>query len=315
MENDLQNWFASQKFILLDGALATELERHGADLNDPLWSAKMLLENPEAIRRVHYDYLSAGADIITTASYQATFEGFAKRGFGNEEAERLLKLSVEVAHGAREKFWSKKVYRDNRQRPLVAASIGPYGAYLADGSEYKGNYGLSIEQLKNFHRNRMKTLWDTAPDLLACETIPCPDEAKALAELLAEFPEAKAWMSFSCRDGQHLSDGTPFAAAVEIAQASPQVVAVGINCTAPGFILPLLEIAHNHTNKPLLAYPNSGEIWDHKHHCWLPGTSGDTWAHLEEWLKAGARLVGGCCRCGPEDIQFLAKKKYLRKTL
>ena len=228
MEYVFRQHLAAQKFVVLDGALATELERHGADLNDPLWSAKLLLENPALIQQVHLDYLLAGADVITTASYQATFEGFAQRGIPPSQAKKLLQRSVQLAHNARDEFWSKTENRKNRLRPLVAASIGPYGAYLADGSEYRGKYGLTVGQLKAFHRPRWQALLQAGPDLLACETIPCLEEAQAYVEMLGETPQAQAWLSFSCQDAAHLSDGSKFCEAVKLAEGCGQVVAVGV---------------------------------------------------------------------------------------
>src|SRR5579884_482415 len=189
--------------MILDGAMATELERRGCDLRDPLWSAKVLIEAPEMIKVVHAAYFAAGADCAITASYQATFQGFARRGLSEAEAADLMRLSVRLAVEARDEFWADPANRAGRPRPLVAASIGPYGAYLADGSEYRGDYGLSEEELCAFHRPRLAMLASSGADLLACETIPCLEEALALAELLSELPEAGAWISLSCRDEQH----------------------------------------------------------------------------------------------------------------
>lgn len=306
MENLLAPFLAHQGFLLLDGALATELEYRGANLDDPLWSAKILLEAPELIRAVHTEYLAAGADVITTASYQASFAGLARRGYDHEAAAEILQRSVMLAVEARDQFWAVPANREGRLRPLVAASVGPYGAFLADGSEYRGQYGLSVAELMDWHRPRLATLLAAGPDLLAGETIPCPEEAEALVRLLAEIPAARAWLSFSCCDDRHVCQGDPFAEAVALATDSEQVLAVGVNCTPPQFVAALLEQANRHTTKPLVAYPNSGEGWDAKNHCWLPGQSGKTLAtYAEEWYRAGARLIGGCCRTRPADIYTL----------
>ncbi|MCC9078652.1 homocysteine S-methyltransferase [Litorilinea aerophila] len=294
--------------VILDGALATELERRGANLDDPLWSARILLEAPELIRQVHYDYFCAGADVAITASYQATFEGFARRGLSREQAEELLLLSVRLAQEARDLFWADPANRQGRIRPLVAASIGPYGAYLADGSEYRGDYGLSVEALMDFHRPRMAVLAASGADLLACETIPCQAEGEALVRLLAEFPQAVAWLSFSCCDDLHVCHGEPFARCVRLASRSEQVIAVGLNCTPPRHVEALLRHAVGVTDRPLVAYPNSGETWDAEHHCWVAG-SGETDFRTPalRWYAAGARLIGGCCRTTPADIQAMAQ--------
>src|SRR5262245_60294194 len=173
--------------LVIDGALATELERRGYDLKDDLWSAKILLEQPEAIQQLHFDYFTAGADCVITASYQATVEGFMKRGLNENEAIDLIQKSVKLAIDARDEFWADESNRIGRSKPFVAASVGPYGAFLADGSEYRGNYGLTEKELMDFHRPRMKALTEAGADLLACETIPCLIEAQALTKLLKEF--------------------------------------------------------------------------------------------------------------------------------
>jgi homocysteine S-methyltransferase len=324
--NPFQSLLDQTGVVLLDGALATELERRGADLNDPLWSAKILLEQPELIRQVHYDYFTAGANVATTASYQATFAGFARRGLSPEQAADLMRLSVQLAREARQQFLDDQQVaaarlpdtskNANRQPPhlFVAASVGPYGAFLADGSEYRGDYGLTVEQLMDFHRPRMAVLAASGADLLACETIPCRAEGEALVRLLAEFPTTKAWLSFSCCDETHVCYGETFAECVALANSSEQIVAVGLNCTAPRWVESLLRSAAGVTSKPLLVYPNSGEQWDADSHCWRPGTgSGDLTGPALRWYEAGARLIGGCCRTTPADIQALAQA--LRGTI
>ncbi len=294
--------------VIIDGALATELERRGADLRDALWSAKLLIEKPDLIRQVHYDYFLAGADVAITASYQATFEGFARRGLSTDQAADLMRLSVQLACDARDQFWANPANRGDRLRPLVAASIGSYGAYLADGSEYRGDYGLSVEELIDFHRNRMAVLVGTGADLLACETIPCQIEGEALVSLLTEFQQAKAWLSFSCCDDVHVCHGEMLADCVRLAQSSDQVVAVGVNCTPPEYVDGLLRSAREVTDKPLLAYPNSGEKWDGEAKRWVAGTGVTQFSEPARiWRDAGAQLIGGCCRTGPDDIADIAK--------
>jgi homocysteine S-methyltransferase len=309
--NPIQPFLEKYGVVILDGALATELERRGADLDDDLWSAKILPENPELIKQVNAEYLAAGADVIVSASYQATLEGFRKKGLSRAEAAELLAFSVQIACEARDEFWSKKENRTGRLRPLVAASIGPYGAFLADGSEYRGDYDLGIESLKAFHRPRFEILAKAGADLLAFETIPCLREGIAIIELLDEFPGTYAWLSFSCRDEKHLSNGELFSQAAALASRSGQVVATGVNCVAPRFVENLLREGASATGKPLMACPNSGEHWDAANHCWLPGDGKPRFeAVAEKWYAAGARLIGGCCRTTPEDIKSL---NFLRK--
>ena len=301
----LQDRLAQRDCLLLDGALATELEARGFDLADPLWSARVLLEAPQAIARLHLDYLQAGADIITTSSYQASFAGFARRGLDRPHAAALMQLSVDLALQAREVFMAGSQGRG--MPPLVAASVGPYGAMLADGSEYRGQYGLSVAQLIDFHRPRLAVLAASGADVLACETIPCPEEAEALARLLQdEFPQTPAWFSFSCRDAEHVWQGERLADCIAMLETVPQVVALGVNCTDPQLLEPLLLQAASVTSKPLLAYPNSGEHWDADQHCWHGRASVEGFVALaQRWRAAGARLIGGCCRTGPAHIAAL----------
>ncbi len=296
--NPIQAFLTRQGFVMLDGGLATELEKRGADLDHDLWSAKILFDAPEMISQVHADFLQAGADIITTSSYQASFEGFHQAGYRHGQAERLMRLSIDLALLARETFWARSEYRQQRMRPLVAASIGPYGACLHDGSEYHGNYGLDKDTLIDLHRPRMEVLADTGADLFAFETIPSLLEAEALLELIREFPGKCAWLSYSCSDEEHISHGERFSDCVALAENSDQIVAVGLNCTAPQHATGLLESAAS--TLPLVVYPNSGEQWNPDGNHW----TGDGCAKMPvlDWHKAGARLLGGCCRTSIDEI-------------
>ncbi|MBZ4193205.1 MAG: homocysteine S-methyltransferase [Candidatus Contendobacter sp.] len=305
--NPLADLLQCYPVLVADGALATELERRGCDLHDPLWSAKALIETPELIRQVHRDYFEAGADIAITASYQATIEGFMRRGLERAESIELLQRSVRLAKEARDAFWGEPAHRVDRPRPLVAASIGPYGAFLADGSEYRGDYWLSEEQLMAFHRPRLAALLDAGPDLLACETIPCFTEARALARLLAEFPTTRAWFSFTAKDDAHLCHGEPLAECAAWLDDQPQVVAVGVNCTAPSHIPALIQAIRTATDKPVVVYPNSGEIYQPESHGWQGVSSSGTFAvEAERWYAGGARIIGGCCRTTPDHIRAIA---------
>jgi homocysteine S-methyltransferase len=282
--------------LVLDGGLATELERRAADLRDPLWSARILLEDPHLIRTVHADYFAAGADVAISASYQASFEGFAERGLSREQAAELMRRSVELAREAAD------AAGDDR---IVAASVGPYGAVLADGSEYVGRYGLSVQQLIEFHRPRIDVMLEAGPDLLAIETIPSILEAEALVTILERLPDVAAWISFSCSDAVHISDGSTFADAVAVAATSPRVVAVGVNCSPPVHVPALLSSVRVDT--PLLAYPNVGSTWDAAAKSWiLAGPRPDFGSAAADWRTAGARIVGGCCGTTPDDIRAIA---------
>jgi homocysteine S-methyltransferase len=305
-DSPLTPFFARNGVLIVDGGLATELEARGYQLTDGLWSARLLDTAPQAIQQVHADYLAAGADCIITASYQASLPGFLHHGYSQSQAVGLLHKSVELALNAREAFWSKADNRSGRLRPLVAASIGPYGAYLADGSEYTGRYGLSEDELVAFHRPGWQLFAASQADLLACETIPCALEARALARLLSETPHGLAWVSFSCRDGQHISDGTPLAEALAPFVDLPHVVALGINCTPPHHVLRLIEAVRSVTTKPLIVYPNWAQGYDRQTQRWgASPRSGDFAAAAQTWRQAGAGLIGGCCRTTPDHIAAL----------
>ncbi len=300
----LRVFLENQGVVVLDGGLATELENRGESLDHPLWSANILLSDPAKIASVHGAYFAAGADVAITSSYQATFEGLQATGLGRQEAEQVLRRSVSVALEARQHFWDIAQNRIGRLRPLVAASIGPYGAFLHDGSEYRGDYGIGRAALKEFHRMRFRVLAESGADLLACESIPSLLEADALCGLLAETATIPAWVSFTCKDDAHISDGTPFADAVALVSQTASVVAVGLNCTAPRFVNALLEKARRVTERPLVAYPNSGEIYDSTACAWRSTSDLGTIENAAHgWFERGARLIGGCCRTTPETIR------------
>jgi homocysteine S-methyltransferase len=306
--NPIEAILESYPVIVLDGGLATELERSGFDLNDSLWSAKILLEAPEAIAQVHADYFRAGADIVITASYQASVQGFARKGLSDDQALGLIKQSAQLAASARDGFWSDPGVWPSRPRPLVAGSIGPYGAFLADGSEYRGDYALDQQGLAAFHRPRMQALIAAGADLLACETLPSLFEAKALLQLLETFPETVAWFSFSCRDHSRISNGDWLADAAACLDGHPQVAAIGINCTAPCFVPELIRAAAGATSRPIIVYPNSGETWDAASRTWRGKTSPQAFAKsARHWYDCGARIIGGCCRTTPADIGAVAR--------
>ena len=302
--NPIETILNNQSIAIIDGAMATELEGRGCDLNDALWSAKVLLEQPELIRAVHLDYFNAGADIAITASYQATVEGFAKRGLSREQAANLIKKSVQLAQEARDEFWAKEENQIGREYPLIAGSVGPYGAYLADGSEYRGDYKLSEDELIAFHRPRVEALIASGADLLACETIPCGVEARALIRLLAEFPGMTAWFTFTAKDGGHISNGESISDVAAFLDKQPQAAAIGINCTSPLYIPSLIREIKKSTDKPVIVYPNSGEVYDASTNTWHGETSCDSFGlQSKDWYEAGASLIGGCCRTTPGHIR------------
>ena len=300
-----------QDIIILDGALGTELERQGYDVSGRLWSAKYLLENPQILQDLHEVYVQAGSDIITTSSYQASIPAFVEAGLSPEKAYELMKETVCLARDAIQNVWKVLSSEVKKQRPypLVAGSVGPYAAYLADGSEYTGAYHLSEAEFKDFHRQRIQALLGAGCDLLAIETIPNGAEAAAILRLLAEeFPKTEAYLSFVAQSENTISDGTKIELLGRLAQESHQVLAVGFNCTAPHLIGPLLEKLKQVCDKPLLAYPNSGEVYNMATNTWQDNPEQQLCLtdYSQLWKKQGVQLFGGCCRTRPEDIRRLA---------
>ena len=302
--NVIEERLAVQDVIILDGAFATELEARGFSVNDALWSAKALFERPDLVREVHLDYLRAGADVVTSASYQATVEGFMKRGFSKEEAAALIQKSIQLAQEARDLYLAER--EGNGRVPFVAASVGPYGAYLADGSEYRGDYGIDEDALVAFHAERLALLAEEKPDLLACETLPCLVEARAIVRALREREiRIPAWFSFSCRDAAHISDGMEIAVCARWLDTVSEAAAIGLNCTAPQYVESLIGEIRRETTKPIVVYPNSGETYDASDKSWH-GAAEDFGTIARRWRTAGARLIGGCCRTTPREIADIA---------
>ncbi|MFF4312898.1 homocysteine S-methyltransferase [Streptomyces sp. 900105755] len=286
--------------VVLDGGMSNQLASAGHDLSDELWSARLLADRPDAVRDAHLAYFEAGADVAITASYQATFEGFGKRGIPHAEAARLLALSVQLGRDA-----VRRARAEGIARPLwVAASVGPYGAMLADGSEYRGRYGLSVGELERFHRPRLEVLAGAGPDVLALETVPDADEAAALLRAVRGLG-VPAWLSYSVAGGLTRA-GQPLEEAFALAADVDEVIAVGVNCCAPQDADRAVEVAARVTGKPVVVYPNSGEVWDAQARAWT-GRSTFAAEQVTGWRAAGARLIGGCCRVGPEAIAGIAR--------
>jgi homocysteine S-methyltransferase len=294
--------------LLLDGGLSNELERQGCDLNHKLWSARLLESNPEAIVLAHLAYLEAGARCIITSSYQATIPGFMAIGYDQFSARALIMKSVQVAEEARKRF---KMAHPDQDTPLIAASIGPYGAYLANGSEYHGNYGISDQELTDFHEPRIKLLDSSAADLFACETIPSFQEALVLSALLKNHSKA-AWISFSCKDGKHISDGTPIEECTALFTHHPTVFAIGVNCTSPEHISELIQCIKTRSgSKKIVVYPNSGAVYNPESKTWSGLSESSSCAVMvKEWMSLGADIIGGCCGIGPEQIKAMGKIIY-----
>ncbi|MGK9149006.1 homocysteine S-methyltransferase [Plantibacter flavus] len=278
----------------VDGGLGTLLEARGHDLSDELWSARLLVSDPAAIQAAHEDFFAAGAQIAISASYQVGFEPFARIGITPAETDQLLRASVELVRAAR----SSAVASSTSAAPLlVAASIGPYGATLGDGSEYRGDSGLSRAELRRWHERRLGVLVDAAPDLLALETVPTLDEATALMDLV-RGSGVPAWLSFTVEAGR-LRSGELMEEGFRLANGVDEVQAVGINCSHPREVLPAIVAARAVTDRAIVVYPNSGEVWDGAARAWR-GASGA--GDVRAWSNAGATLIGGCCRVLPPAI-------------
>ncbi|MGD9341504.1 MAG: homocysteine S-methyltransferase [Chromatiales bacterium] len=293
--------------VVLDGGLSNLLEARGCDLKQKLWCAEMLRSNPEAIVEAHLAYLRAGAEIITTASYQASIPGFVEAGLSAVEGEALLLRSVELADRARE------IFREERNsdgcKALVAASIGPYGAYLADGSEYTGNYSATDAELREFHCARLRCLAQCGADLLAIETQPCLREIAILADLLADI-EMPAWVSFCCRDANHLHDGSFLHEAIAAFKDVKSVFAIGANCTAPSHISEIIRLVKQEApGNRVIVYPNSGEVYHASTGTWLGLSEPSGFRSMAaDWIAEGADIIGGCCRIGPAHIATLREQ-------
>lgn len=304
----ISTFLRKQPFMVLDGGLATELEGQGIDLRGPLWSATALIDFPDRIRAVHLAYLRAGADVIGTASYQATMTGLIARGLSLSEAARVIQSSVALATEARSEFLATGLGGD-RLPPLVAGSIGPFGAYLHDGSEFRGDYRLTDREFKAFHRPRLELLVEAGVDLIACETMPSRREVAALVDLLEARGDAAAWVSFTTRDETAISDGNSFEDCVAELARARSVVAVGVNCTPLERIAPLLERAGPVARQPFVVYPNAGGSYDASSGAWIGDPHPEAIpAAVPLWYQQGARLIGGCCRTGPRTIEQIRER-------
>ncbi len=296
-----QSRFSSAR--VLDGGMASELELLGADISGPLWSAHVLEEAPEKVIAVHRAYLEAGAQVLLTASYQVSRRGYSEFGLDTARADRALLRSVELACAARAEFPNSPA--------LIAASLGPYGAALHDGSEYHGNYDCRFADLVRFHRERIEVLAQSGADLLAFETLPSLEEARAIGEALQPWPDLAAWFTFNCPEAQaarlQVAHCEPLFDCATMAASFPQTVAVGVNCTQPAWISKLIPELRRASNKPIVVYPNSGEGWDADCRCWTGESDPAAFGGMAaQWYAQGAQLVGGCCRTRPDHIREVA---------
>jgi homocysteine S-methyltransferase len=299
--------FGFERVVVLDGGMSTALEVHGVDLSGRLWTARAIDGDPETVVAAHLDFLRAGARVLITASYQASLEGFRRAGIDADRGERLLRRTADLARRARDRFADERP--EVAETVLIAGSIGPYGAMLAGGQEFTGDYGegVGLRELEAFHRPQIEILWDAGVDLLAVETLPRVDEAAAIVSLLAGIPQARAWLSFTGGVDARTAAGDDIAEGAAIADSSTAVVAVGVNCTPPAHVIPLLVRLRDRTDLPLVVYPNAGGIWEPGSRAWS-ASERDRFSpeEVRSWVDAGARLIGGCCGIGAQGIRGIA---------
>lgn len=296
-----QQWINEQDIVILDGSMSRLLEEQGLEINHRLWTALALVEQPEAIYQVHKQYFDAGANVAITASYQATVKSFEDVGYSEKQAIACIERSVTLA---------KKAKQDSKggQAKWIAGSIGPYGAYLSDGSEYTGAYQISDYELKDFHEERIKALIASGVDVLAIETIPRLDELRVILNIIAviNFP---VWVSISLKDTAHLANGDSLADFQQLVEQDQNVIAYGINCVSPQLVAPVIENLSVAATKPLVAYPNSGAIFDAVTKTWSEEISVEQVFSTDArcWHQKGAKLIGGCCCSTEHDIARLAR--------
>ncbi len=310
MKASLEAVLKKERIMVIDGSMSTALEHLGADLGTDLWTAMTLARQPELVRQVHIDYFRAGADCGITCSYQATVPGLMRHGFSREAAEEVISNAVRIFLDARDAWWNGEGEAAGRAYPLCLAGIGPYGAYLANGAEYTGNYGVSDRFLYDFHRRRMELLWEAGADLLLIETQPSLREALVEAQIAEELG-ADYWISFSCRDRERTCGGELIRdCAAALSEGHPRLKMIGVNCSRPEHITGLIREIRRGCDLPVGVYPNSGEIYDPDTKKWASAVSGSdfgSWAL--DYMKAGAVAVGGCCTTAARHIRQTAEAR------
>lgn len=314
MKNSIENIIKENKIMVIDGSMSTPLENRGVSLNSKLWTAKILAEQPELIKQVHKNYFKAGADCGITCSYQASIPGLMENGYMLEEAENLIRSAVKIFCEARDEWWEEEEGREaGRAWPLCLGAAGPYGAYLADGSEYRGNYGITDEQLKEFHKRRVELLHEAGADIILFETVPSLKEAKVEAEIAEEYGY-DYWISFSCLSENIICEGTPIAeCATTFAKGYPHLKMIGVNCTKPEYITGLIHKIKENCDIPIGVYPNSGEEYDAVKKVWFGKQSALSFEqYAYNYMKSGASAVGGCCTTVAKHVEEVvrAKKRF-----
>lgn len=317
MQASLNEILSTNRIMIIDGSMSTALENLGADLNNDLWTAEILIHQPELVKQVHINYFRSGADCGITCSYQATIPGLMKHGYSERESESIIARSVQIFLEARSEWWNSEGKNSRRSYPLCLAGIGPYGAYLADGSEYTGNYDIDANELYAFHKRRAEVLYEAGADILLFETQPSIREVLIEAEIAEEI-NADYWISFSCKDGKHINEGDNISeCARKLSEGYPHLRMIGVNCTKPEYIVSLIHELKASIDLPIAVYPNSGEIYDPVSKTWTHSENAlDFGSYALSYMKAGASAVGGCCTTTEKHILQVAeaRKKFLEET-
>lgn len=310
MRTTIEETLQKTKIMVIDGSMSTGLEQLGCCLNDSLWTARALAQQPELVKQVHLNYFRAGADCGITCSYQATIPGLMAKGYSRQEAEALIVRSVELFLEAREEWWEAEGKSAGRAYPLCLAGIGPYGAYLADGSEYRGHYGVLDQELREFHQRRMELLWNAGADVLLIETQPSLREVLIETEI-AEGLGADYWVSFSCLDGRHICEGKLIRdCAAALSEGRPHLKMIGVNCTAPQHLVSLIRELRRSTSLPVAVYPNSGDVYDPATKTWKKQEGTVSFGeYAGQYMAAGASAVGGCCTTVDSHIRQVVKAR------
>jgi len=284
---------------LLDGSLSYPLEKQGYNLNKKLWTGDALINDPNVIKKIHKDYLVAGVDFISTSTYQISYRVLKEMGYNLNEIKDIFKRSVDLVQDAIEETKIKRKVK-------IVGSYGPFGASLSDGSEYTGKYKTSDEIIMSYHIDNMNIIKELGIDIILYETIPCLREIEILSKVVEEYKK-EVWISFTCNKDLEFRDGTSIMKACKIISSIENISTIGINCFSPLLAEKAIKKLKKNSNKKILIYPNSGEIYNNKDKNWYGEKYFDN-SMIKKWLALSPDIIGGCCRVGFEDIQNMRKE-------
>ena len=284
----------SKKIKLLDGSMSFPMEQLGYNLKNKLWTGKALINNPDLIKDIHKGYIDAGADFISTSTYQISFDRLKNMGYQSEEIKKIFQKSVDIVKDAIEESKLKKEIK-------IVGSFGPYASYDPEASEYIGEYDSTDIEIKKFHLNNIRIIEETDLDIILYETIPCLREIKILSEALSHSTK-EIWISITCNEEMEFRDGSSFKDACEIISKIEKITTMGINCFSPLLVKKAIDLLKKYSNKKILIYPNSGEIYNPKERFWT-GNNEFNNSMIKNWLSLYPDIIGGCCRIGYDDIK------------